>query len=117
MIGLLVNPKNPASESETSDTQAAARALGLKLIVQNASSSYDIDAAFASFVQQRVDALTFAADAVLNNCRDQLVALAARHTVPTIYFAREFTRVPLCLCAGVLDVEEGPGHAIGEGSS
>jgi putative ABC transport system substrate-binding protein len=91
VIGLLVNPKNPASESETSDTQAAARALGLKLIVQNASSSHDIDAAFASFVQQRVDALTFAADAVLNNCRDQLVALAARHAVPTIYFAREFT--------------------------
>ena len=46
VIGLLVNPKNPASESETSDTQAAARALGLKLIVQNASSSHDIDAAF-----------------------------------------------------------------------
>src|SRR6516164_7520369 len=89
VIGLLVNPKNPASE--TSDTEAAARALGLKLIVQHASSSHDIDAAFASFVQQRVDALTFAADAVLNNCRDQLVALAARHAVPTIYFAREFT--------------------------
>jgi hypothetical protein len=81
VIGLLVNPKNPASESETSDTQAAAQTLGLKLIVQNASSSHDIDAAFASFVQQRVDALTFAADAVLNNCRDQLVALAARHAV------------------------------------
>jgi len=91
VIGLLVNPKNPASESETSDTQAAARALGLKLIVQNASSSRDIDAAFTSFVQRRVDALTFAADAVLNNCRDQLVALTARHAVPTIYFAREFT--------------------------
>ena len=91
VIGLLVNPKNPASESETSDTQAAARALGLKLIVQHASSSHDIDAAFANFVQHRVDALTFAADAVLNNCRNQLVALAARHAVPTIYFAREFT--------------------------
>src|SRR6516162_848849 len=81
VIGLLVNPKNPASESETSDTQAAARALGLKLIVQHASSSHE----------QRVDALTFAADAVLNNCRNQLTALAARHAVPTIYFAREFT--------------------------
>jgi putative ABC transport system substrate-binding protein len=91
VIGLLVNPKNPASESETSDTQAAARAHGLKLIVQNASSSHDIDAAFTSLVQQQVDALTFAADAVLNNCRDQLVALAARHAVPAIYFAREFT--------------------------
>jgi len=52
VIGLLVNPKNPASESEINDTRAAARALGLTLIVQNASSSDDIDAAFASFVQQ-----------------------------------------------------------------
>jgi putative ABC transport system substrate-binding protein len=90
VIGLLVNPKNPASKSETSDAQAAAQALGLKLIVQNASNSRDIDAAFTSFVQQRVDALTFAADAVLSNRRDQLVALAARHAVPTMYFAREF---------------------------
>ena len=91
MIGLLVNPKNPASESETSDTQAATRALGLKLIVQHASSSHDIDAAFASFVQQRVDALTFAADSVFNSLRGQLIALAARHAVPTMYFAREFS--------------------------
>ena len=91
VIGLLVNPKNPASESETSDTRAAARALGLKLIVQHASSSHDIDAAFARFVQQRVDALTFAADSVFNSLRGQLIALAARHAVPTMYFAREFS--------------------------
>src|SRR5262245_27752648 len=91
VIGLLINPKNPASESETSDTQAAARALGLKLIVKNASSSDDIDAAFAIFMEQRIDALTFAADSVLNNCCDQLVALAARHAVPTMYFARAWS--------------------------
>src|SRR5215467_9444618 len=58
VIGLLVNPKNPASQSETADVQAAARALGLTIIVQNATSNRDIDAAFASFVQHRVDALT-----------------------------------------------------------
>ena len=91
VIGLLINPKNPASSSETSDVQAAARTLGLKIVAQNASSSHDIDAAFASFVQQRVNALTFAADSVFNSHRDQLIALAARHVVPTMYFAREFT--------------------------
>jgi ABC-type uncharacterized transport system substrate-binding protein len=91
VIGLLVNPKNPASESETSDVQAAAGTLGLKIVAQNASSSHDIDAAFASFVQQRVNALTFAADAVFSSHHDQLIALAARHRVPTMYFAREFT--------------------------
>ena len=91
VIGLLVNPKNPASSSETSDVQAAARALGLEIVAQNASNDHDIDAAFANFVQQRVGALTFAADAVFSSRRDQLIALAARHAVPTMYFIREFT--------------------------
>ncbi len=88
VIGLLVNPKNPASESETSDMQAAARTLGLKIVTQNASRSHDIDAAFTRFVQH---ALTFAADSVFNSHHNQLIALAARHLVPTMYFAREFT--------------------------
>jgi putative tryptophan/tyrosine transport system substrate-binding protein len=91
VIGILVNPKNPASESETSDVQAAARTLGLKVVAQNASSIQDIDAAFASFVRQRVNALTFAADVLFSSHHDQLIALAARHAVPTMYFAREFT--------------------------
>ena len=91
MIGLLVNPKNPASESETNDVQVAARTLGLKIVGQNASNSHEIEAAFASFVQYRVNALTFAADSVFSSHRDQIIALAARHAVPTMYFAREFT--------------------------
>ena len=71
--------------------QGAARTLGLKIVAQNASSSHDIDAAFTSFVQKRVNALTFAAASVFNSHHDQLIALAARHAVPTMYFAREFT--------------------------
>jgi putative ABC transport system substrate-binding protein len=89
-IGLLVNPNNPASESETSDIRTAARTLGLQLHARNASSEQEIDAAFAHFVEQRVNALTFAADAVLTLRRDQLIALAARHALPTMYFIREF---------------------------
>jgi len=54
LVGFLTNPTNPASESQTRDVQAAAHALGLKLPVLNASSESDIDAAFSSFVQQRV---------------------------------------------------------------
>jgi putative ABC transport system substrate-binding protein len=91
VIGLLVNPKNPASESETNEAHVAARALGLKIVAENASSDHEIDSAFASLVQQRVDALTFAADAVFNSHRDELIALTTRHAVPTMYFAREFT--------------------------
>jgi putative ABC transport system substrate-binding protein len=90
MIGVLVNPNNPASQSETSDVQVAARTLGLQTYVQNASSSREIDAAFANFVQQRVSALTFAADAVLTRQHNQIIALAAHHALPTIYFVREF---------------------------
>ena len=88
-IGLLVNSKNPASPSETSDAQAVARTLGLQLQARNASNDQRIDAAFANFAQQRVGALTFAADAVFNARREQLIALAARHAVPTVYFYRE----------------------------
>ena len=73
-----------------SDVQAAARTVGLQTYVQNASSSREIDAAFANFVQQRVNALTFAADAILARQHDQIIALAARHALPTIYFVREF---------------------------
>jgi putative tryptophan/tyrosine transport system substrate-binding protein len=90
LIGLLVNPNNPASASETSDVRTAARTLGLQTYVQNASNDHEIDAAFANFVQHHVDAVTFAADAVLTAQRDQLIALAVRHALPTMYFVREF---------------------------
>ena len=56
----------------------------------NASSERDIDAAFASFVQQRVNAIIVGADQFFFNRRDQLVELAARHAIPTMYYLREF---------------------------
>ena len=89
-IGVLVNPNNPSSPSETSDVRAAALTLGLQAYVQNASCEREIDAAFENFVQRRVNALTFAADAVLASRQDQIVALAARHALPTMYFSRPF---------------------------
>jgi putative ABC transport system substrate-binding protein len=89
-MGLLVNPKNPAAPSEIADVQEAARTLGLQLLVQNAGSEQDIDAAFAKFVEQRVGALTFAADATFNANRAQLIALAGKHKLPTMYFYRAF---------------------------
>jgi putative tryptophan/tyrosine transport system substrate-binding protein len=84
-IGLLSNPTSPLSQSEASDVQAAARVLGLRVHVENASSERDIDAAFASLVRQRVNALFVGADAFFQNRRDQLVALAARHALPASY--------------------------------
>src|SRR5258706_4653653 len=93
IIGFLTNPQNPTSESQTRDVEAAARALGVELMILNASSERDIDAAFASSVQQRANAVIVGADAFFVNRRDELVGLAARHAMPAIYFLREFAVV------------------------
>jgi putative tryptophan/tyrosine transport system substrate-binding protein len=89
VIGLLANPANPASEPQTKDTQAAATALGLELLVLNASSEREIDASFTSFGEHRVDAVAVSADAFFLTRRDQLVGLAARHAMPAMYHLRE----------------------------
>ena len=90
VMGLLANPNSPSGGSETRDTQAAARALGRNLMILNASAESEIDAAFATLVQQRVDALVVTGDPFFVSRRDKIVALAARHAVPTIYTQREF---------------------------
>jgi len=84
-IGFLVNPTGPTSQPEMTDVQTAARVLGLHLHVENASDERAVDAAFARFVQQRVNALLVLSDAFFNDQRDRLVALAARHALPAIY--------------------------------
>jgi putative tryptophan/tyrosine transport system substrate-binding protein len=84
-IGVLVNSASPNAPLETSDVQAAARQLGLHLTIERASSERDIDAAFASFIAQPVDAVFVTADAFLEARRDQLIALAARHGLPACY--------------------------------
>jgi putative tryptophan/tyrosine transport system substrate-binding protein len=84
-IGFLTNPANPLSQAEASDVQAAAQVLGLRAYAENASSERDIDAAFASFVRYRVNAIFVGADAYFVDRRDQVVALAARHALPASY--------------------------------
>jgi putative ABC transport system substrate-binding protein len=93
VIGFLINAENPTSDSQTRDVQVAARALGFELLILNATSERNIDAAFASFVQQRVNAVIVGADSLFVSRRDQLVGLAARHTMPAIYFLREFADI------------------------
>jgi putative ABC transport system substrate-binding protein len=91
VIALLVNPTNPAlAETQSRDLQAASRSLGLQLHVLRASTERDIDSAFATLVKLPVDALVTGADVFFIARRDQLVALAARHALPAIYFTREF---------------------------
>jgi putative ABC transport system substrate-binding protein len=89
-VGLLVNPNNPTSTMQTKDMQAAATTLGLRLDILSARSQTDFDGVFATLVRQRTDALVVGGDPVFFSQRDQLVALAARHSIPTVYFSREF---------------------------
>jgi len=90
VIGFLINPRNPTSEAQTRDVEAAARARGVELMILNASSERDIDAAFTSFAQRRVNAVIIGGDSLFVSRPDQLVGLAARHALPAIYFLREF---------------------------
>jgi putative ABC transport system substrate-binding protein len=89
-VGLLVNPNNPTSAMQTKDMQVATTALGLRLDIMSARSQSDFDSVFATLVRQRTDALVVSPDPVFVSHRDQLVALAMRHSMPTIYFSREF---------------------------
>ena len=93
VVSALMNPARPAAETQLQDVQEAARALGLKIAVLNASSDGDIDAAFATLVQQRPGALLVASDALFFRRRETVVALAARHAVPAIYQWREFPAI------------------------
>jgi ABC-type uncharacterized transport system substrate-binding protein len=89
-IALLVNPTSPVAEPQTRDTQAAARALGVRLAVLSAATENDFDHVFASLTQQGADALLVSADPLFASRREQLVALAARHAIPALYDIREF---------------------------
>jgi len=89
-VAALVNPANATStETTLRDVEAAARAMGLQIQVLNASTSREIDAAFATFVHERLDALFVGPDPFFNSRRMQLALLAARHAVPATYANRD----------------------------
>lgn len=89
VIGFLVDRSNRNAEAETIDMQRAAAAIGRTLIVLQASSAGEIESAFASFLNQRVQALIVAAEAFFVAQREQLAALAAQHSVPMMCHVRE----------------------------
>src|SRR5262249_4215454 len=89
-VAVLVNPANATTtESTLRDVQSAARAVGLQIQVLNASTSREIDAAFATFVRERPDALLVGGDPFFTSRRVHLVNLASRHAVPTAFGQRE----------------------------
>jgi putative ABC transport system substrate-binding protein len=90
LIGVLLNPKFPDSATQLDDIEEAARTVGQQIHVVNASSEQDIDAAFARLSQEGVGALISGVDPFFDTRRDQIIALAAHHAVPTIYGQRVY---------------------------
>jgi len=90
VIGALLDPNFPPYEAQLRDLREAARALGLQVQEFRVSSDAAIDEAFETIKSQHIAALTVAAGPFFDTRRDKLVALAARHAVPTMYHFREF---------------------------
>jgi putative tryptophan/tyrosine transport system substrate-binding protein len=85
LLAVLVNPRGPLAESETKELQDASALLGVRLLIVNAAVADEFELAFATLVQQRAGGLLVSGDPMFSNRADQLVALAARHAVPTVY--------------------------------
>ena len=93
-IAVLINPANaPTAETTLRETSEAAHGLGLQIQILNASTSREIEAAFATLVRERPDALFIAPDGFFTSRRVQFATLAAHHRVPAAYFSREFVEV------------------------
>jgi putative ABC transport system substrate-binding protein len=101
-IAVLVNPTEATNtESTLKDVETAARAMGLHINHLNASTSREIEAAFATFLRERPDALFVGNDAFLTSRRVQLVHLATRHALPATYTVRDFAEVGGLMSYGV----------------
>jgi putative tryptophan/tyrosine transport system substrate-binding protein len=89
-IAMLVNPNNPDSEFEIRVVQEAARVLSRQIHIMSAEGDADFDDVFTMLVKQHTGALIITGDAYFSGRRGRIVALAARHAVPTMYDRRDF---------------------------
>jgi len=116
-VAVLVNPANtPTAEATLRDIPEAARVLGLQIQVLNASTSREIEAAFAALVRDRADALFVAPDGFFVTRRVQFATLAARHAIPATYSAREVVEVGGLMSYGtdILDMNRRVGIYTGQ---
>jgi putative tryptophan/tyrosine transport system substrate-binding protein len=90
VIGLLMNPDNLNVEADIKDAQKAAGELGRQTVVVNARNQSDFIAAFAAMKEQRADAAMIASDPMLLSQRAAIASLASQHSVPMVYFDKEF---------------------------
>src|SRR5262245_50389510 len=92
-VACLVNPSSPEAQTQLTDIREAVRTTGKDLSLLNVSNDHDLDAAFATLVREQIGGFLLANDAFFVSRREQIVALAARHAIPAIYFFREFAAV------------------------
>jgi putative tryptophan/tyrosine transport system substrate-binding protein len=83
-IAVLSNPASPTNVAEANEMQRAAPILGVRSLLLNATSQSDIEAAFATLVQERAEGLVVLPDQFLSSNLNLIIALAARHAVPTM---------------------------------
>jgi putative ABC transport system substrate-binding protein len=116
VFAVLENPKFAGTEVRLAAAQAAATALGLQVSVINATNQQEVDTAFMTMVERRIDALLVASDPFFFSRREQLATLAARHTIPAIYFSRDFAAAGGLMSYGtsILDAQRLSGIYAGE---
>ena len=90
IIAVLINANHPVADAQLREVQSAATHLGVQLVVLHANSDHDFEAAFATLIEQKAEALLVCASPFFNSTRDQLVALAARHNLPAAFELREY---------------------------
>jgi putative ABC transport system substrate-binding protein len=116
VFAALENPKYVGTEVRLAAAQAAATALGVQLNIIGASSEREIETAFMTMVERRVDALLIASDPFFFSRREQLATLAARHRIPAVYFSRDFVMAGGLMSYGtsILDAQRLSGVYAGE---
>jgi putative ABC transport system substrate-binding protein len=91
-VAVLINPSNPAAHSSVTELEAAGKEMGLQIQILKATNSREIDAAFATLVRDRVDALFVTGDALFTTRRVQFATMTARHGIPAAFSAREYVQ-------------------------
>jgi putative ABC transport system substrate-binding protein len=89
-VAILLNPNNPQSAIDSDNTQEALRAKRKEIRVLHASNREEIDAAFAALPELKIGALLLIPDPLFQSSRAQIIALAARHSVPTMYYTSTY---------------------------
>jgi putative ABC transport system substrate-binding protein len=100
-IGVLVNPNYPPAASQLRGVEQAARSLGMGTVALRASNDGEIETAFDTAIREHIGVLTVTSDPFFNTRSDKLVALATRHTVPTVYPFREYVAAGGLMSYGV----------------